>query len=86
MRGETGATGPAGPQGPRGLAGPAGPPGPSLDLRVLVGEAKESCDASEVMISAYCADGTGSLHIVGTAGASCDGDPAAKAVVVCARR
>jgi hypothetical protein len=38
------------------------------------------------MISAYCADGMGSLHIVGTAGASCEGDPGIKAVVVCAKR
>jgi hypothetical protein len=44
------------------------------------------CDASEFMVSAYCADGTGSLHIIGTAGASCEGDESAKAVVVCARR
>jgi len=55
-------------------------------LRVIIDQAKASCDASEIMISAYCAEGTGSLHIVGTIGASCDGDPVAKAVVVCARK
>ena len=43
------------------------------------------CEASEILLSAYCADGTGTLHIVGTTGATCDGDPGAKAVVVCAR-
>jgi len=35
------------------------------------------------MISAYCAGGVGNLRIDGTAGAACEGDPNAKAVVVC---
>ena len=66
----------------------AGPPGPvgNLDLRVIINQASAICDSSEVMIGAYCANGAGTLHIVGMAGASCDGDPDAKAVVVCARR
>ena len=38
------------------------------------------CEASEILLSAYCADGTGTLHIVGTTGATCEGDPGAKAV------
>jgi hypothetical protein len=38
------------------------------------------------MISAYCADGIGTLHIVGTTGATCEGDTSAKAVVVCAKK
>jgi len=38
------------------------------------------------MLSAYCEDGAGSLRIVGTAGASCEGDENAKAVVICLRR
>ncbi len=54
-------------------------------MRVVV-QAKAMCDATEFMIGAYCADGTGSLRIIGTAGASCEGDANAKAVVVCARR
>jgi len=53
---------------------------------VIIDQSKATCDASEIMLSAYCADGTASLHIVGTAGASCEGDPNAKAVVVCLRR
>jgi hypothetical protein len=48
---------------------------------------KAMCDATtEFMISAYCADGVGALHIIGTLGASCEGDPNAKAVVICAKR
>jgi hypothetical protein len=59
---------------------------PSLDIRVDVEQGKAICEASEILLSAYCADGVGVLHIVGTAGATCEGDPGAKAVVVCARR
>jgi len=29
------------------------------------------CEASEILISAYCVDGIGALHIVGTTGATC---------------
>jgi hypothetical protein len=59
---------------------------PSLDLRVGIERGRAMCEASEILISAYCVDGIGALHIVGTTGATCDGDPGAKAVVVCARR
>ena len=59
---------------------------PRLDLRVIIDQAEAMCDASEIMIGAYCADGTGSLRIVGTSGASCAGDASAKAVVVCLKR
>jgi hypothetical protein len=47
---------------------------------------KAMCEATEILLSAYCADGVGVLHIIGTAGATCEGDQGAKAVVVCARR
>ena len=57
-----------------------------LDLRVGIERGTAMCQASEILISAYCVDGIGALHIVGTTGATCDGDPGAKAVVVCARR
>jgi hypothetical protein len=40
------------------------------------------CEASEILLSAYCVDGIGALHIVGTTGATCAGDPGAKAVIV----
>jgi hypothetical protein len=53
---------------------------------VLVGQTKAACDASEIMLSAYCEDGTGSPRIIGTSGASCEGDPGGKAVVICLRR
>jgi hypothetical protein len=59
---------------------------PSLDIRVDIEQGKAMCEASEILLSAYCADGLGALHIVGTAGATCEGDPGTKAVVVCARR
>ena len=59
---------------------------PSLDIRVDVEQGKALCEASEILLSAYCADGVGVLHIVGTAGATCEGDARAKAVVVCAAR
>ena len=53
---------------------------------MIIDQAEAACDASEIMIGAYCADGLGSLHIVGTSGASCEGDAGAKAVVVCLKR
>ena len=70
--------------GLQGARGPAGPP--SLNLRVGIERGTAMCEASEILLSAYCVDGIGALHIVGTTGATCDGDPGAKAVVVCARR
>jgi hypothetical protein len=42
-----------------------------------------SCEADEIMASAYCAGGA-AVHIDGTKGASCDGG--AKAVIVCAKQ
>jgi hypothetical protein len=51
---------------------------------VVSDSAQASCGAGEIMASAYCADGAGSLHIDGTTGASCDGG--GKAVILCARR
>jgi hypothetical protein len=57
----------------------------NLDLRVIVNQASVTCDASELMLSAYCENGA-TLRIIGTAGASCEGAPDAKAVVVCAKR
>jgi len=57
-----------------------------MDIRVDIEKGKAMCEATEILLSAYCADGVGVLHIVGTAGATCEGDPGAKAVVVCARR
>ena len=53
---------------------------------MLVGQEKATCDASEIMLSAYCQDGTGNLRIIGMSGASCEGDPGGKAVVICLKR
>ena len=79
-------TGAPGQQGLRGVQGPAGPPGSGVDMRAIVGQASATCGENEVMISAYCAGGVGSLRIIGTVGAACEGDPEAKAVVVCVHR
>jgi hypothetical protein len=66
----------------------SGPPGPvgNLDVRVIVNQASASCDASELLLSAYCENGAGTLRIIGVVGASCEGAPDAKAIVVCAKR
>jgi hypothetical protein len=47
---------------------------------------KAACDASEIMISAYCAGNNTTTRTDGTTGAECDGDPNAKAVVACAAK
>lgn len=68
--------GPQGPKGdigltgPQGTRGPAGPP--STDLRVDIEPGKAMCEPSEILLSAYCVDGMGVLHILGTTGATCD--------------
>jgi hypothetical protein len=69
-------------------AGPIGPRGPSggLDLRVITNQPAGMCDASEFMLSAYCAGGEAKLHITGILGASCEGDRGVKVVVVCVKR
>jgi hypothetical protein len=66
------------------MPGPEGPPGAGASFRVVSDSAQASCNAGEIMASAYCAGGTGALHIDGTNGASCDGG--AKAVIVCANK
>ena len=55
-------------------------------MRVIINQAQAACGASEFMLSAYCADGIGTLRILGTNGAACEGDSGAKAVVVCVRK
>jgi hypothetical protein len=55
-------------------------------MRVLIEPTKAMCESSEILISAYCLDGAGALRIIGSAGATCDGDPPAKTVVVCVSR
>jgi hypothetical protein len=50
----------AGLPGPPGTPGPAGPP--SLNLRLGIERGTAMCEASEILLSAYCVDGTGALH------------------------
>jgi hypothetical protein len=57
-----------------------------VDVRVIINQSRAACDSSEFMLSAYCADSIGSLRILGTNGAVCEGEPSAKAVVVCVRK
>jgi hypothetical protein len=58
-----------------------------VDIRVIINQSpRAACDSSEFMLSAYCADSIGVLRILGTNGAACEGDPSAKAVVVCVRK
>jgi hypothetical protein len=92
-----GPTGPVGPPGPKGdagavgaagvgPAGPVGPPGVGSAFRVLSDQTKATCDADEIMISAYCIGEGSMLHIAGPTGASCEGAASTTAVVVCAKR
>jgi hypothetical protein len=57
-----------------------------LDIRVLTNTTEATCDASEFMFSAYCTGGEGKLHVSGLQGASCEGDPGVKVVVVCLKK
>ena len=45
-----------------------------------------TCDAKEIMISAYCTGEGSTLHVNGIVGASCEGPPSNTVVVVCAER
>ncbi|MFI5011238.1 MAG: hypothetical protein ACHQAY_02715 [Hyphomicrobiales bacterium] len=92
--GAQGTAGSDGPQGPQGLQGPAGPkgdkgdPGPAASaLRVLSDKASATCNADEIMVSAYCAPasaGTSSpVTLQGMTGASCEGTVV---VLACAKR
>jgi hypothetical protein len=55
-------------------------------MRVVVGQMKAACDAGEIMVSAYCAGNGATTRMDGMTGAECDGDPNAKAVVICAAK
>jgi hypothetical protein len=79
--------GPAGLRGPKGDPSPAarqgstalaGPPGPNLTLRVVAEPLTAVCDVSEIMVSAYCADGLGTLTHTGNDGAACEGEASAQ--------
>jgi hypothetical protein len=84
-RGEPGVAGPKGDRGPPGEKGPAG-------LRVVnaAPNAQASCDAGEVLISAFCPGATAALNIVSERAADCKGQAAGASAsgvtVVCMRR
>jgi hypothetical protein len=76
MRGPAALRGPKGDPGPAAAAGlnssgggppgPQGALGPDLTLRVVAEPLTAACDVSEIMVSAYCADGLGTLSILRT--------------------
>jgi hypothetical protein len=77
-KGEVGASGPAGPAGPAGASG--------ATFRVITDQPSPSCNAGEIIISAYCGGEGAKLHITGTTGAACDGSAGVNPVIVCAKR
>jgi hypothetical protein len=91
-KGEAGAAGPA---GAKGEAGPAGPPGPAgaagtagSKLRVLSGQASNSCNADETLIAAYCVGATPRAPQVtppGRASCASPDQSGALVVVTCAK-
>jgi hypothetical protein len=54
------------PEAPRATLDLPRPPGAGAALRVISNQEKPTCDAGELMISAYCPDEGGTLHINGT--------------------
>jgi hypothetical protein len=90
VAGPAGTAGPAGPKGDTGAPGPVGPTGPAgasgATFRIVTDKVAASCDAGEIMISAYCGGEGTKLRITGTTGASCDGSGGINPVLVCAKR
>jgi hypothetical protein len=94
-KGDTGLPGPKGDAGPPGPKGDAGPPGPkgnaggSAKLRVLSGQASNSCNDDETLISAYCVSSATEISappfIVPPRGARCVGVFKPTVVMVCAK-
>ena len=91
-KGESGPAGPAGPQGPRGDKGDKGDPGtPSTTLRVVAAQSSTaSCEADEVMISAYCSGAFNAYPLIPLEnGARCGNNPRSttlRVTIVCAKR
>jgi hypothetical protein len=84
--GEKGEPGPAGPPGAKGEAGT-----PGTTLRVVSPQSSTaSCDADEVMISAYCTGTFNAYPLVPLAnGARCGNNPNSttlRVTIVCAKR
>jgi hypothetical protein len=76
--------------GPAGPAGPKGDPGAAGAFRVVApNAASASCEAAEVMISAYCTGSFTSYPLKPAGNGAACGDAGAtdvKVTIVCARR
>ena len=90
--GEKGEPGPPGPQGNKGDKGDKGDPGtPGTTLRVVAAQSSSaSCEADEVMISAYCSGTFNAYPLVPLEnGARCGNNPRSttlRVTIVCAKR
>jgi hypothetical protein len=91
-KGEAGPGGPPGPAGPAGSKGDKGNPGaPGTALRVVAPQSSTAtCEADEVMISAYCSGAFNAYPLVPLAnGARCGNNPNSttlRVTIVCAKR
>jgi hypothetical protein len=91
-KGDPGEKGEPGPPGPPGAAGPKGEAGAAgMTLRVVAPQATSaSCEADEVMISAYCSGTFNTYPLVPLPnGARCGNNPASttlRVTIVCAKR
>ena len=91
-KGEPGSAGPAGPQGNKGDKGDKGDPGtPGTTLRVVAAQSSTaSCEADEVMISAYCSGTFNAYPLIPLEnGARCGNNPRSttmRVTIVCAKR
>jgi hypothetical protein len=87
--GPVGPPGPAGPAGNKGDKGDPGPPGPTLRV-VTPQSSTATCEADEVMISAYCSGTFNAYPLVPLAnGARCGNNPNSttlRVTIVCAKR
>jgi hypothetical protein len=93
-KGDPGAPGPrgeAGPPGPKGVPGPQGPKGESTSssLRVLTGQASNTCADGETLVSAYCISEATEISappfIIPPRAARCVGVLKPTVVMVCAK-
>ena len=90
LQGAKGEAGPQGLKGEAGLQGPKGEAGASMGaLRVLRGQASNSCAPDVTMISAYCVSSAGEMKsdpfIIPPRGARCVGVLSPAVVITCAK-
>ena len=91
-KGDVGEKGEAGPAGAQGAKGDKGDPGtPGTTLRVVAAQSSTaSCEADEVMISAYCSGTFNTYPLVPLEnGARCGNNPRSttlRVTIVCAKR